>query len=234
MIAQLARIPIAHRGLHDLQSGRIENSLSAFRAAIEAGYAIELDVRPSADGEAMVFHDRTLERLTAGTGLFTALTAEQLERTKLSGSAEMIPTLAQVLAVVRGRVPLLIEIKSDGLTPTVLSARVAALLSSYRGEAAVQSFDPHVVQWFSSHAPVIPRGLLAARQKDLLTPAVFAAQFLAYNIWALPSFGSTVARQLGLPLLAWTICDEPTRALSALHADNIIFEGFRPPIPHGK
>ncbi|MFN3613630.1 MAG: glycerophosphodiester phosphodiesterase family protein, partial [Rubrimonas sp.] len=157
---------IAHRGLHDRAAGRIENSRAAVRAAVEAGYGVEIDVQLSADGEAMVFHDDALDRLTARSGPLKALTAAELGRIALTGSAETIPTLAEILAVTSGRAALLIEIKDQGGRMDAtgvgpLEARVAALLGDYAGPVAVMSFNPASVAAMRDAAPSVPRGLTA-------------------------------------------------------------------------
>ena len=155
--AALRTVPIAHRGLHDRAAGIVENSRAAFEAAIAAGYGIEMDIQRSADGEAMVFHDYEMLRLTDAPGLIHDYTAAALGRIALKGGGETLPTLADFLALVAGRTPLLIEVKDqDGaLGPGVgpLERRIAALLADYPGEAAVMSFNPHSVAVFAEAAP---------------------------------------------------------------------------------
>ena len=139
--------PIAHRGYHDRSAGRRENSLSAFSAAIAAGYGIELDVQPSSDGVSMVFHDDTLDRLTDQTGPIRDRTAAELGALRLKDSTDTSPTLSAVLDLVAGQVPLLIEIKDqDGANgPNVgpLEEAVAKTLNGYSGPVALMSFNPH-------------------------------------------------------------------------------------------
>jgi glycerophosphoryl diester phosphodiesterase len=229
----LKRVPIAHRGLHDEAAGLTENALSAFAAAMEAGYAIECDLRLSRDGEVVIFHDATLERLTSLSGAVQSYSAKQLGQMTLRGGADRIPSLGALLGLAQSRVPLLLELKRCDAPPGVLETRVADLLADYTGPAAVQSFDPDILTWFRAHAPGIPRGLLARAEQDLLTPAIVAAQFIAYDVAALPAFGPAFARRIGLPVIAWTVRDEHTRSIAAQHADNIIFEGIRPKIPGG-
>ncbi|HHB80131.1 MAG TPA: phosphodiesterase, partial [Aliiroseovarius sp.] len=163
------RLPIAHRALHDLTDGRPENSLSAIRAAIQAGYGIEIDLQPSADGVPMVFHDYTLDRLTGAKGPISQRTAAELGQIPLAGSShgDTIPTLAEVLDLVAGQVPLLIEIKDrDGaLGPDVgtLSREAAEVLAAYTGPVAVMSFTPHAIAAFTPHAPGVRVGLTTGR-----------------------------------------------------------------------
>lgn len=247
--AWLRQTPIAHRGLHDIAHGIVENSLSAFRAAIAAGYAIELDLQPSVDGEAMVFHDETLDRLTEASGKVSARSAQELSALKLAGSSDTIPKLAQVLDLVAGKVPLLVEIKAWTRRVGDLEARTAELLRDYRGPVAVQSFNPLTLRWYRRHAPVIPRGLLSTDYRaavpfrlsrrtrfalrHLLTAPVIRPHFIAYDVHALPALAPKIARALGLPLIAWTVASEQERRIGARYADNIIFEGFRAPLFQG-
>jgi glycerophosphoryl diester phosphodiesterase len=201
--------------------GIIENTLAAFEAAAQAGYAIELDVRASADGEAFVFHDVRLERLTKGSGLVAAQSGAALK-------ALAIPTLADVLALVRGRVPLFIEVKAEGKPDPRLLARLRHLLRVYGGPKAILSFSPRILGWFARHAPEIPRGLNVAHAKGLLTAARLAPHFIGYDIRALPLPGAGAARGLRVPILAWTVRDKKTWSTARAYADNIIFEGIRP------
>jgi len=139
-LAQLIARPFAHRGLHG--HGHIENSRAAFEAAIAAGSGIELDVQASADGEAMVFHDYELERLTEGFGALRTLAGVELQRIRLKGSEETIPTLNEILALIGGRAPLLIELKSPGRRAAQLCRAVQRALDGYQGSVAVMSFMP--------------------------------------------------------------------------------------------
>ena len=154
--------PIAHRALHDVTLGRPENCRAAVRAALEHGYGIEIDLQASADGRAMVFHDDDLERLTGRSGMVRDKTAEELGRIELTGGGETIPTLAEVLKIVGGRAPLLIEAKDQSLVlgqvEGLLEKRAAALLADYDGPVALMSFNPHSVAHFRDAAPNIARG----------------------------------------------------------------------------
>jgi glycerophosphoryl diester phosphodiesterase len=228
--ALIAR-PFAHRGLHG--DGRIENSRVAFEAAIAAGHGIELDVQASLDGEAMVFHDYDLGRLAEGEGKLAAMTAAELGRIALKGSDETIPTLREVLSLIGGNAPLLIEVKSPGREIGALSRSVAAALTSYIGPVAVMSFNPEVGRWFARNAPDVLRGLVVTeagkRWRGALTRQ-FAlwrsrADFLAYDIRDLPSSFAGAQRVKGLPVLTWTCRSVADRARAAEHADQIIYEG---------
>ena len=235
--------PIAHRGLHDRAAGRIENSPAAFAAAVAAGYGIECDVQLSADGEAMVFHDATLDRLTAEHGPVRARTAAELGRIGLTGGEDRIPTLADLLAQVGGRVPLVIEIKDQGgafdatgVGP--LEARVAAVLAGYAGPVAVMSFNPDSVAEMARLAPAVPRGIVAGGDYGTLPPEKIAAlrgmtaveatgsAFVSVHHRELPSDRSRALRAAGLAILCWTIRSPQDAQTVAPHADAITFEGF--------
>ena len=155
--------PIAHRGFHDRKAGRIENSPQAMQAAIAAGYAIEMDLQLSADGVPMVFHDDLLDRVTAESGALNSRTAAELQRITLKDSTDTIPTFAEVLALVAGRTPLLIEVKDQSFTMSDTDGRLesatAAALASYDGTVALMSFNPHTIAQLAGLAPLIARGI---------------------------------------------------------------------------
>lgn len=233
--------PVAHRGLHDAARGVIENTASAFQAAIDGNYSIECDLQLSADGEAMVHHDDALGRLNEGTERLDALTADALRRVPFKATADRIMTLGDLCALVDGRVALVIELKSHYDGDVRLPRRVAAVLKDYRGPAAVMSFDPGQVGALRDFASGITRGLVASHRSAkrgngaVGSPARFVIQalaarlqFLAYNVQDLPSPVPGFARNvLGLPLLTWTVRTTEDRERAARHADQIIFEGFR-------
>lgn len=237
--------PIAHRGLHRAAEGAIENSLPAFEAAVAGGYGIELDVQPSADDEPVVFHDDTLDRLTEETGPVAARKAEELVQLRLrGGGGATIPCLSDVLKAVAGRVPLFIEIKALRRRPGRVEARIADLLADYDGPAAVQSFDPLVVLWFTEEAPAIPRGQIATvsyrrsggdlpwperwRRAELAYNPLTRPDFVSYDVRALPHPATRRVRREGIPLLAWTVRDRQGERRAREHADNLVFEGFTP------
>jgi glycerophosphoryl diester phosphodiesterase len=217
--------PFAHRGLHG--PGVPENSRAAFEAAIRLGHGIELDVQASAHGEPAVFHDDRLDRLTERTGPVCGLVAAELRRIRLRGSDEAIPLLEEILALVDGRVPLLIEAKARGPAYHQLCYWVAGLLRSYGGPVAVMSFNPRVPRWFSIHAPELLRGLVVTenrapsrgRLKRRLSRWWARPDFLAYDIRDLPSRSAQ-----GLPVLTWTVRSRDDRARAERHADQIIYE----------
>jgi glycerophosphoryl diester phosphodiesterase len=238
--------PVAHRGLHDAASGVIENTASAFRAAIENGFAIETDIQVSSDGEAMVHHDFALGRLTLGSRQLAAMTAIGLAEVPFKATADRIMTLGALCDLVAGRVPLVIEIKSRFDGDLRLVRRAAEVLKTYAGPAALMSFDPAPIAELRRIAPGLPRGIVAERHYDhsewrelndrqkrslafLLHAGRTRPHFVAYNVKDLPSFGPWIARNIfGMPLLAWTVRDEPDRARAQRFADQMIFEGFRP------
>lgn len=238
--------PIAHRGLHDASRGIIENSASAAEAAIAQGYAIEVDVQCAADRMPVVFHDRTLDRLTSATGAVAARSAGELRTLPLKGSEDRILSLPDLLALVAGRVPLLLEVKSLWGEDRQFEANIVHALAPHRGHVAVMSFDPHSVAAFRALAPALPRGLVAERFQDphhwsrlkplqrfamrhLLTAAFARPHFIAYDVKALPALAPALARAVfGLPLLTWTVRDAADRERAARYADAMIFEGVVP------
>ena len=156
--------PVAHRGLHDAAAGIVENTPSAFAAAVAANYAIECDLQLSADGEAMVFHDETLERLTEGNGRLDAMTAAELKRVPFRATADRMITLGELCELVAGRTALLIELKSRFDGDVRLVTRAAGVLARYPGPAALMSFDPAPIAALRTLAPHVPRGIVAERR----------------------------------------------------------------------
>jgi glycerophosphoryl diester phosphodiesterase len=225
--------PFAHRGLHG--PGIPENSRAAFEAAVAAGHGIELDVQASADGEAIVIHDYALERLTEGFGEVRSLGAAELTRVRLKESAETIPALAEILTLVAGRVPLLIEVKSPDRRVAAMSRAVERALADYRGSVAVMSFNSEIGRWFAHHAPQRLRGLVVTEAgkswRGWLTRRVALwrsrADFLAYDIRDLPSRFAERQRASGMKVLTWTCRTLQDRARAAEHADQIIYEAER-------
>lgn len=241
----LTRRPVAHRGLHDRSAGRIENTASAIEAAIDADYAVEVDVQLSRDAEAMVFHDPTLDRLTVANGSLADFNSNALRRIPLADTTDRMMSLPELLGRVNGRTPLLIEIKSDFSGDMRLARRAARLASTYRGTCALMSFDPKVVAALAEFAPGVPRGIVAQRAaltdegppsslKERLARALLLHwrasrfQFVAYRVGDLPALPVRLARALSVPVLAWTVRTPAERAVAGKHADQMIFEGFKP------
>ena len=231
-LSWLTRRPIAHRGYHDMNRGRWENTLSAFEAAIERGYAIECDVHLAADGVPVVFHDSALGRLTGRDGFVHAMTAAALTQLTIGGTQDRIPTLAEMLARVGGRVPLVIELKGAEGKDEALVAAVAKTLAGYDGKAAIMSFDRWLVRRFASDAPGIPAGLTA---EGIAMPALEAhfsmlahpISFVSFSVADLPNpFVAFVREKLAMPVITWTVRNEHAKAATFAHADQMTFEGF--------
>ncbi len=244
------RAPIAHRALHDLAHRRIENSASAIRAARAAGYGIEIDLQLSSDGVPMVFHDEELDRLTTEQGPLNARTAAELTRIKLTGSDDTIPTLSQVLALIGGAVPLLIEVKDQSLTLSDTDGRLenatAFELEHYSGPVALMSFNPLSIQHLAQVIPQVPRGLTTcAYEADWAT----VPQATLDRLREIPdydrtysSFISHEASDLARPrvaelhsqgahILCWTIRSAQAEAEARKIAQNITFEGYTAAFP---
>ncbi len=233
----LTEIPFAHRGLHGPATGHVENSLSAFKAANDRGHGFELDILLSQDGQAMVFHDLSLDRLTGKPGAIDDYPADQLKKFRLTGSEDLISPLRDVLRQVDRTLPILIEIKGDQDRPEAVAAAVHAEVETYRGPLAVMSFYPDIVDWFQQHAPQIPRGLVATSLNDDSLPDRYfsparqiswigelAADFIAYDIQALPNDVTRYGRSRGIPVLTWTVRSAEQRDKARQNADNIIYE----------
>lgn len=244
-------LPLAHRGLHDASQGCIENSLSAFAAAISAGYGIELDVQRSADDVAVVFHDDDMDRLTDATGLFRDYSAAELGRTVLRGSTDTIPTLAEVLTLVAGRVPLLVEIKENWNTMEdtdgILETAIAEALAGYTGPVAVMAFNPHCISHMARLAPDVPRGLTTEAYDPVLNAPIPAE--VCKHLREIPdydrTFSSFISHQAsdltrprvaelkaqGAKILCWTIRSAAEEAVARTVADNVTFEGYMAALP---
>jgi glycerophosphoryl diester phosphodiesterase len=238
--------PVAHRGLHDRARGIIENMPGAARAAIEGNFAIECDIQLTADGEAMVHHDDALGRLTEGSATLLRLTAEELRAVRFKNTPEKMMSLGDLCALVEGRVPIVIEVKSHFDGDRKLVGRMAQVLASYSGPAAGMSFDPDQVQALREAMPELPRGIVAERvYTEADWPEASPAQrkgmlhlrhafrtrphFVAYWVNDLPAPAPWIARHVfGLPLLTWTVRNSEQRERAARFADQMIFEGFRP------
>jgi glycerophosphoryl diester phosphodiesterase len=237
--------PIAHRGLWG--PGAPENSLAAARAAVAAGYGIECDLQPSADGQAMVFHDEHLFRLTGAAGPVAARSAAELGRLRLLGGDEGVPTLGALLALVAGRVPLLVEIKDQsgrlGPSDGRLEAAVAAALARYHGPVAVMSFNPHAVAALRDLLPGVPRGLVTDGFDPADWPGVPPAS--CERLRAIPDFDTVGAsfvshgwtdlgrprlaelRARGAAVLCWTVRSPQEEARARRGgANNVTFEGY--------
>jgi glycerophosphoryl diester phosphodiesterase len=238
--------PVAHRGLHDRARGIIENMPGAAQAAVKGGFAIECDIQLTADGEAMVHHDDALGRLTEGAGALLGMTAAELKAVKFKDTSERMMSLADLCALVQGRVPLVIEVKSHFDGDRKLVKRMAEVLATYSGPAVGMSFDPDQVMALRELIPERPRGIIAERAYEQTDwPEASPAQrrgmlhlrhafrtrphFVAYWVDDLPAPAPWIARHIfGLPLLTWTVRTPAQRERAARCADQMIFEGFLP------
>jgi glycerophosphoryl diester phosphodiesterase len=236
--------PIAHRGLHDAKSGIVENTASAIEAAIEGGYGIEVDLQATRDGDAVVHHDAALGRITDGKGRIDALTVEELKRVAFRTTQDRMLTIGELCELVAGRATLLLELKTNADFNRRVMTRVAQVLATYPGPAAVMSFDPALVGMARAIAPGLVRGLVAQRRRSTADIGVrggntanaywrelaaAAPQFLAYSVADLPGVVPWLARSvLRIPLLTWTVRNERERRVACRWADQMIFEGFRP------
>jgi glycerophosphoryl diester phosphodiesterase len=242
--------PIAHRALHDIAQGIPENSRSAIRRAVGAGYGIEIDLQLTSDGRAMVFHDDTLDRLTHATGPVSQRSARELSDLVLRGSEDRIPTFAEVLDIVGGRVPLLVEVKDQSgslsASDDTLERAVAADLDGYEGPVAVMSFNPHVVAALGRHAPGVVRGLTTCGYVPSQWPQLpeetctelraigdfdaVGASFISHDWKDLGSPRVAELKARGTPILCWTVKSPQVEASARRVADNITFEGYLPRI----
>lgn len=249
--AAFAILPVAHRALHDLAAGRPENSREAVRAAVEAGYGIEIDLQLSSDGAAMVFHDYTLDRVTAESGPVDARHAAELAGIRLTGGESGIPTFAEVLELVGGRVPLLVELKDqDGRSahaPGTLEAEAARVAAGYAGPIAFMSFNPAMVGRMAELAPEVPRGIttcayegsyfahLGEDQRKALQDMAFVtptgSSFVSHEAADLARPSVQALRQAGLTVLCWTIRSPEAEAEARALSDNITFEHYRAAFP---
>jgi glycerophosphoryl diester phosphodiesterase len=240
------RKPIAHRGLHNLNDGAPENSPEAFRRAITRGYGIELDLQCSADGQAMVFHDPDLDRLTGETGLVKNRNAAELQKITLKNGHDKIPTLAEVLALVDGQVPLLIEIKDQdgqlGKNTGPIGQSIAGLLATYQGSVALMSYSPFAVADVTDLLPDLTVGLVTSgftdpawsnipkRQlEDMISISSFdgiGAGFVSHSQDDLGSQAVARLQSRSVPILCWTIRNPDEEAVARKVADNITFEGY--------
>ena len=237
--------PVAHRGLHDGVSA-IENTTSAFRAAIDGGYAIETDVQLSADGEAMVHHDFALGRLTLGSRQLAAMTAAGLKEVPFKATADRMMTLGELCDLVAGRVPIVIELKSRFDSDMTLVARAAEVLQRYTGSAALMSFDPEPIAVLREIAPDLPRGIVAERdyadeEWEHLTESQRICSPSCAMLRARARISSPITSRIcprlrrgshatffGRPLLTWTVRTPDDQDRAKQWADQMIFEGFTP------
>lgn len=235
--AWLPRWKYAHRGLFSRDQSLPENSMAAFDSAIRAGFGFELDVAMSADHRLVVFHDDSPLRMCGVEGKIWAMTREEIDSLRLAGTSERVPAFADLLARVRGQVPLVVEIKSSPLRLDLCEA-VAFALDSYAGPFCVESFDPIIVAWFRKHRPAMLRGQLACRGdkadsgrrfgwfllRNLLTNVLARPHFIAYQVNEANHPAFRLCRRLGAMTVAWTVRNEEEYATAAQWFDAMIFE----------
>ncbi|MEN8893062.1 glycerophosphodiester phosphodiesterase family protein [Planktotalea arctica] len=243
--------PLAHRALHDVARARPENSRAAIKAAIDAGYGIEIDVQLSSDGAAMVFHDYDLKRLAKDSGPIQQRSAADLGRVILRGSDEGIPGLPEVLDLIAGRVPLLIEIKdqdgSMGANVGRLEQAVARDIARYRGPLGVMSFNPHSVQQMAIHAPKVARGIVTSAYEAADWPLLpkgtrerlsaipdfdtLRASFISHEVENLGAPRVADLKARGADILCWTVKSAEQEKEARKVADNITFEQYLAELP---
>ncbi len=233
----LVEQPIANKGIHD--KSHPENSLSAFGKAIEGGFPIALDVQLIADGTIVVFDDDSLSRLTDNDGYIKFLNKSDLDLLTLSGSKEKIPTLQEALDFIAGKVPVMIEIKNQDKVGN-LEKGVIEILKEYKGEVAIASINPYVLEYFYKHAPNILRGQISGffckekmphmkkygLKRMIFNKKVSRPDFICYEGKSLPN--RFVKKFKNLPLLAWTIKSQSEYLKVVKYCDNVIFENFEP------
>lgn len=232
----------AHRGLHNRKAGVPENSMTAFKKAVNAGYGIELDVQLTKDDEVVVFHDFDLKRVCSAEGEVSDYTYEELQSYAIYGTKERIPKFSEVLKAVDGRVPLLVEMKYKGLHSHICE-KADEYLKNYRGEYVIESFHPRALWWYRRHRPEVCRGQLSMnfqRQEGNYHPLQLAARCLLFNFLGRPDFiaydirdrntlSKSICRKLfGCPCAAWTVRSRKQLEAARAYYDSFIFEGFFP------
>lgn len=242
-ICWLTTRPIAHRGLHDIKAGVPENSLSAFARTADAGYPIELDVQVSSDGEAVVFHDESLSRMTGTRSHISQTQAAKLTQLSLGRNEQRIPLLRDVLDLVNGRVPLIVELKNSHTWVGRLETETSKVLTGYNGYCVVSSLNRKTVAWCARHLPHLPRGqnLMNLRSMRFTQSKRYSSmswgpsnlhltqiQFIGCHISALTSPGVRYLRGQGIPVIIFKVRSQNQMNLTNSHADNVFFEGFLP------
>ena len=233
----------AHRGLYDNEHGIPENSMAAFRRAVDKGYGIELDVHLTADNQLVVFHDDTLTRMCGMNKKISSFLYSDLMQLRLLGTEEGIPLFKDVLELIDGKVPLIIELKVDGSNQNLLCPLVWQLLSRYKGNYCIESFHPFVLQWFKRHEPQVVRGQLSCNffkenphcdivlflMSNLMTNFFTHPDFIAYKYLDLDNPAVIYNRKLfHIMTVVWTIPGKPTYDRFKNKVDVMIFEGFEP------
>lgn len=240
--------PIAHRGLHDADNGIMENSPSAVREAIDRSFGIEVDIQETADGEALVFHDYTLDRLAEGSGKVIDYSSKALEKIHMKTGTDKLWLLQDLFSLVEGKVPLVIEIKSlmrsDAQGDFV--RHVVDQVAAYNGPVCIKTFDPDMLSIARDHKREVLRGIVADGAEPGRTYVSFSRvdrfilrhllhaprtrpNFVSYGVKDLPKAGPSLLRSVfKLPLMCWTVRTREQREIAARYADQVVFEGFDP------
>jgi glycerophosphoryl diester phosphodiesterase len=233
-LSWLTKRPVAHRGYHDMNEKIWENTLSAFQRAIDHGFAIECDVHLTADNEVVVFHDNDLRRLCKQEGFVWQKTAAEMAAVSIGGTKDHAPTLREMLDLIRGRVPLVVELKGIPGHDAGLVAAVGRILNAYSGKVAIMSFDHWLIRDFPQYMPDIPRGLTAWGTQTQEIEQHFSMlangiDFVSYAVDHLPNpFITFVRERLKMPIITWTVREEVWVKHTFEYADQMTFEGFEP------
>ncbi len=227
----LVKRPIAHRGIFNNKNGVPENSLLAFQKAIDSGFPFEMDLRMLACGTFVLFHDEKLGRLTQAKGVVAGKAAyKEVKELKLLGTSEKVPTLEEMLELVLGKVPLMIELKNISRIG-INGEKLLRILAKYNGEFSVHSYSSELIGWFADNAPDIPRGLVFSRfTHELFSLAVERARpkFVAFKMGHFDSAALHYCRSRHLPTIAYTVRNDGEQAVALKNCDNFIFERFIP------
>ena len=237
------KVYYAHRGLHDNKSNAPENSLMAFRLAVENDYGIELDVRLTKDGLPVVFHDDSLNRACGIDKLVCDMDYKELRNIKLFNSSETIPLFSDILKLINGKVPIIVEFK-DTKNIKLLCETIAPILDNYNGVYCIESFNPLIVQWYKKNRPHIIRGQLSTRHlrggenkdillkfmlQNLMLNFISKPDFIAFNYQYRNMLSFNICYKLfNIPTFAYTIDSKCALEDSINRFDYYIFEGFRP------
>jgi glycerophosphoryl diester phosphodiesterase len=234
--------PVAHRGLHDVKGGAVENTATAFARAIAHSYPIECDLQITADGEAVVFHDDRLDRLTMESGWVRAHTARAIRKIGFKSGTDRIQTIGELLDQVAGKVPLIIEIKSHWDRDDRLVRRALQVLDGYQGPFVIMSFDPDLVSAVRMYSPKTVRGIVTDRTIDAFYDTLpfmrrlelryfthmpqTMPHFISYRWMDLPFPPVSAFRMAGRPVISWTIRSREAARAACRYSDQITFEGF--------
>ncbi|MBB3312207.1 glycerophosphoryl diester phosphodiesterase [Rhizobium sp. BK196] len=231
--AWIKELPVAHRGYHDLNNAIWENTLSAFSRAVEAGFAIECDLHYASDGVPVIFHDEDLERLCNLKGDVRERTSKELGLIAVGGTKDKVPTLKQLLDLVQGKVPLVLELKGREADDEGFAESVLEVLEGYEGKIALMSFDHWLLKDLKDFGAPFPVGLTAngntAEEYATHEKAMeLGLDFISYYYADLPNSFISRQRDKGIPVITWTVRDEDARKRTFENADQMTFEGFDP------